>query len=319
MPSMDWPCLFATVKMVRVDAVTDTQITFSSRSSTNSYESFTVGLDQLLVDPPTDAPTPVAMTPGAIGYLYLSRDGWKQQAASGATLYKAGEDSYVLFKWPLCRPYRLLAYLRVKPTRIVIDGINLATGTPISIDALGPLAAPGQDLDWRAAAPLVVKLTGTAAAANGGQDFMLIWPKQIVVDGASLQKPHISASIDILDVMFGDFTQHLTWSEPGAPIDLKLSTTGFGKFKVTPQPIVYFARGMHVTYPEAILAECVHLDDVAEEDVREYVKLARARAKSLARKAGRTAKKAKPAGKAAAKSRAPAARAPRRGTAARRS
>lgn len=311
MPSMLEPCLYATVKMVRVDGVTDTQITFSSRSSADNYESFTVGLDQLLVDPPTDAPTPVALTPGAIGYLYLSRDGWTTKSASGAALYKAGDLNYVLFKWPLCRPYRLLAYLQVKPTKIVVEGTNLATGAPIAIDVLGVDAAPAQDLDWSAAAPIVVKLSGAAAAANGGQDFLMIWPKRIVVEGASLQKPHISASLDVLDVMFGDFTQHLTWSEPGAPIDLKLSTTGFGRFKVTPQPIVYLARGLRVTYPEAIAAECDQLKDVDEEDVREYVKAARRRANALAKQAGQKkgGKKPKPAAKGASRSRGPTPRA----------
>ena len=82
-------CLYATVKKVRVDAVTSTELTFSSRSSANKYESFTVALGEILVAPPTDAPLPVDLSPGAVGYLYLSKDGWKTTAKSGATLYKA--------------------------------------------------------------------------------------------------------------------------------------------------------------------------------------------------------------------------------------
>ncbi|MEQ1735265.1 MAG: hypothetical protein ABL886_02400 [Rhodoglobus sp.] len=281
-------CLYGLVKMVRVNDVTDQEIRFSSRSSTDDYESFVVPLGEVLVDPPTDAPTAVPLTPGAIGYLYLSRDGWKAQSSTGATLYKAGDKDYVLLKWPLCRPYRLLGDLRVTPTKITVEGLNVATGTPVTIDLLGGDAGPAQDIDWRAAAPIIVKLSDAGAAANGDQPLLMVWPKRIVVNAASVKKKHISATLDVLDVQYGDFNQHLKWSERGAPIDLRLSTTGFGLFKVTPNAIAYYAAGLRVTYPEEIVRECGYLDNVNEPDVRDHIRRARERGATDAERVGGT-------------------------------
>lgn len=280
MPLLEAPqCLYATVKMVRIDNVTNEDLTFSTRSSADDYQSFTVSLDHVLFAPPTDSLEPAALEPGAIGPLYLSRGGWQVTGNRGGALYKAGDDNYVLFKYPICKPWRLLAYLRVTPTKITVKGVDLATTLPVVIDVLGADAAPAQDLDWTAAAPIVVRLSNAGAAANGGRDLVMVWPQQIIVEGASIKKPNSRAKVDVLDVANGDFVQRLKWSERGAPIDLRLSSTGFGLFKVTPAPIVQYASGFRVTYPEAILRECKHFEHVDDDDVRDFVQRATKRAK----------------------------------------
>lgn len=255
---LDDPCRFALVLQVRVDAVDDAKKTlkFSSRSSTLELESFTVSLAEVLLAPPTHAPLPVPHTPGAIGNLYLSKQGWTATAASGATLYKAGDPSYVLFKWPRCIPFRTLDALRVTPSAIVLEGRNMATDKSITIDLLGPHAAPAQSIDWRAAAPLTIHLSDAGAQANGGEHVMSVWPKQLNVTCASLQKPHVSATIDVLDVFFADFNQRFAWSTPKTPIDLVLSVDGFDKLDVVPPSFIHLANGFPVSYPKEVAAEC---------------------------------------------------------------
>ena len=273
-------CKYALVLQARIDAVTATSVTFSSRSSKDELESFTVQLTEILQGPPTHAPLPVALTPGAIGNLYLSEDGWKQKAASGATLYKAGDKNVVLFKWPRCIPFRILDLLEVTPTKIWLEGTDTATKQPIKIDLLGADAAPAQSVNWRAAAPITVELSQAGSAANGGAKNVVVWPKKLEVTAASVRKPQVSATVDVLDVKFADFNQQFAWSQPKDPIALMLSTSGFNEFSVSPGPIVHLASGFPVAYPEDVAREC-ELLTTADPDVREICQRARARAAAL--------------------------------------
>src|SRR5215510_5613646 len=109
-------CLYAIVQQATITEVTAKTVSFSTRSSTKDSEVFTVPMTEILADPPAQAPQPVALTAGATGNLYLSKDGWKVTASSGSTIYEAGNANIVLFKWPKCFPYRMIGELSVNPT-----------------------------------------------------------------------------------------------------------------------------------------------------------------------------------------------------------
>ncbi|HEY3801927.1 MAG TPA: hypothetical protein VGL61_04940 [Kofleriaceae bacterium] len=236
-------CPYAIVQQVAITQFQGKQLSFQTRTQKNVLAEFTTTTDQILASPPTGAPTPVPWTPGAVGNLYLDRDSWNavQNNPSGG-LYGYNIPGAVLFKYPLCAPFRGIEPLDVLPTSIQVTDANGKT-----YDLLGPEVAAAQQITWNAA-------TNVRIALKSGE-VKEVWPVKITVSGSPKAYPNIKGGgpVDILDVDHGDFLQTLSWQNPKDPVTLRLNERGFEAFKIVQSAIHQFAAGANVTYPGALV------------------------------------------------------------------
>lgn len=240
------PCQFAIVQQVKIEGVTDTDVTFTTRSASRSGDpheclrrTFTVPRTEVHEAPITGAPRPVEMKSGAMGPLFLSRTAWKTTTPDGFKIH-GGERA--VFKWPLCAaaPTRLLSKLTVVPTSVAIRG-HLAGETDfLDIELLGPDAAGSQRIVWKGADHIDVRLTARGARRMGLKPRAMsvkLWPIWIAIKGAPAIDPAVVGEVDILNHEMADGAQELAFAKPGAPVTLSLTQDGVNAFHVTPQAI----------------------------------------------------------------------------------
>jgi hypothetical protein len=190
------------------------------------------------------APPPVAMVPGAVGSLILSRAGWQTTTPDGFALH--GND-HTVFKLPSCAgiPSRWLSPLSVVPASIVVRG-HLEGDTRFwNFELLGPDAAGSQALVWNSVDYLEVQLSPQRAKSLGlkAQTVAKVWPVRLVVRGAPTIDLAVSGEVDLLDHEMADGPQRIEYARPGEPIKLSLSQDGFSAFHVTAQVVAERASG----------------------------------------------------------------------------
>jgi hypothetical protein len=231
-------CDYAIVQQVGITSFDGTVVSFQTRSSADMLEEFTTNVSDVLRVPPLQAPDPVPLQPSAVGNLYLSRTGWATTSKAKNTIYGAGNQDAVLFKWPQCAPFRTIEPATIKPTSLVVTGKNLATGDVFTQDLLKLQGA--QQLVWNQAAPLSI-------ASGGGM--LKIWPTKItiVADSGTLD--------NLLDIDYADFVQTFGWSNPGAAITIRLADAGFAAFGMIPQAVHAIANNHNVAYKGPIMTK----------------------------------------------------------------
>jgi hypothetical protein len=240
------PCHFGIVQQVKIEGVTDTHVSFTTRSASRSGDpheclrrTFTVPRTEVHEVPIAGAPRSVAMKSGATGPLFLSRTGWKSKTPDGFGIH--GGDRAV-FKWPLCAAasQQLLSKLAVVPTSITIRGHLEGETDFIDIELLGADAAPSQRIVWGGADHIDVRLTAHGARRVGRKPratSVKLWPIWIAIKGAPAIDPSVVGEVDILNNEMADGTQELAFAKPGAPVTLSLTQDGVNAFHVTPQAI----------------------------------------------------------------------------------
>jgi hypothetical protein len=238
-------CPFAVVQQVAITSFDEKTLSFQSRTQTNQLGDFTATTDQILASPPTGAPTPVAWMAGAVGNLYLHRNGWQNaQNNPKGGLYGYNVPGAVLFKFPTCAPFRGIEPLDVVPTMIQVTGDDGQT-----YDLLGADVAPAQQITWNAAGKIRIALkTG---------EVKQVWPTKIAISGSPKAFPNIKGGgpVDVLDIEHADFLQSFSWQNPKDPVTLRLNERGFEAFKIVQSAIHQFAAGATVTYPGALVDE----------------------------------------------------------------
>jgi hypothetical protein len=249
-------CNFGVLSEVTIQEVTDTSVSFSARSASQSggsdeslLRTFTVPLTEVYATPIVGAPVPVQMAPGAIGSLFLSREGWKATTPDGFGIYGADQ---AIFKWPLCAaaPARLLSQLAIVPTSISVHGHLQGETAFFDLELVGPEAAESQDIVWRGADYIELRLSEAGARRlhlQPGQPGVMTvkaWPTRIVVKGSPTIDPSVSGEVDILDSELADSMQHLAFATPGAPVTLSLTQDGLGAFHVTPHIVAELSNAV---------------------------------------------------------------------------
>src|SRR5512144_223979 len=88
------PCQFGIVPQVKIEGLTDTHVSFATRSASRSGDphealrrTFTVPRTEVHDMPIAGVPRPVVMRPGAVGPLFLSRAGWKTTSPDGFAIH----------------------------------------------------------------------------------------------------------------------------------------------------------------------------------------------------------------------------------------
>lgn len=250
----DPECKFAIVQAT-IERVDDTMVTFTARGVSAAGDAdhflrktFTVPLAEVYTAPIDGAPTPVAMTPGAAGSLYLSRTGWGMRSSDGYNLF--GSDR-VIFKYPKCAGIAtpVLTQLRVLPTSIVVRGQLEGDDALFDIELLGFEAATSQNVTWNSAELIQLRLTSKGARRLRGESsevVVRIWPTQIIVKGAPEIDPTLSGEVDILNVEMAGEHQCIVFEEPGSPVTLSLTQDGVTAFHVTPQLVAEMSPGSPV-------------------------------------------------------------------------
>lgn len=253
------PCQFGIVPQVTIEAVTDTSVSFTTRSASRSGDphealrrTFTVPRTEVHEAPITGVPRPVAMKPGATGPLFLSRAGWKATTPDGFGIH--GHDRAVL-KLPSCAgaPRRVLSKLTVVPTSIAIRG-HLAGETDfVDIELLGPDAAGPQRISWQGADYIELRLTPRGArrlGLKGRATTAKLWPIWIAIKGSPEIDRAVFGEVDLLNRAMADGEQDLVFAKPGAPITLSLTQDGVNAFHVTPQAVAELSMDLrHANQP----------------------------------------------------------------------
>jgi hypothetical protein len=254
----DIMCLYAMLQQVEIDEVTPDKISFFTRSSLETRERFTVQAKDVWAVPPAQTPKAVKLQKGAVGNLYMTRAGWAAKAANGATIYEAGNDEVVLFKWPQCKPYRTIEDLDVVPSSIVVTGAAKNGQQKIKMDLLkDEFVAPHQSLVWNGAQEILIALSDTGVKKYE-TDTLAVWPTSIKVTGKPAA-PAIEGTVDILDAEYSDFIQTLAWKQVNAPVTLRLAVGGFNAFDAPPNALRYVALGYTTAYPMEIVQEWISL------------------------------------------------------------
>jgi len=236
-------CPYAIVQQVAITGFDGAKVTFQTRTQNNVLGEFSASATEILASPPTGAPTPVPWTVGSVGNLYLNRTGWDAaQANPNGGLYAYNIPGAVLFKYPVCAPFRGIEPLEVVPTAIQLTGDDGHV-----YDLLGSDMAPAQQIAWNAAAKIRITLkTGEAKE---------VWPVKLTISGSPKAFPNIKGGgpVDVLDVEHADFLQTIAWQNPKDPVTLRLNERGFEAFKIVQSAIHQFAAGANVTYPGALV------------------------------------------------------------------
>ncbi|HET7500324.1 MAG TPA: hypothetical protein VFK02_04950 [Kofleriaceae bacterium] len=185
------------------------------------------------------APESVKLHPGAIGPLYLSREGWNATSPDGFGIYGA---KFASIKFPQSAAIGAapLVRLTVIPTSIRITGHLAGASAFFDLELLGPDAADSQDLVWNSADYLDVRLTEQGARRlnlDPTSSTVKVWPVQIAIQGAPSIDPTTAGALDLLDGELAGSMQRLVFAKQGAPIVLALTQDGIDQFHVTPQAV----------------------------------------------------------------------------------
>lgn len=247
------PCRYAIVEQVMIDRVEEDKVGFFTRADGEGDDDrlrrhFTAKLVDILADAPDQAPPAVELRAGAVGNLYLSKEGWKIRSddQERRPIYGAERPGFVTFKWPQCAaaPLRFISNLRVIAERIVVRGV--AAGTPgrvVEIDLFGPDAAVTQRIDWNGAQDLAIQLTDRGATQLGLPRSVTLWPTRIVVSGRPASNPSVSGQVDLLDGALAAIAQTIAWSDRPTELLVRLTQAGFARFHVVPNAIRQISRG----------------------------------------------------------------------------
>jgi hypothetical protein len=241
------PCVAASTKLVKIEDVSDTHVTFSTRSASGAggaeqslLRTFTVPLTEVYTTPSEQGPLPVELKKGNTGALFLTRKGWETKSADGFSIF--GSDA-ALFKIPNCAAamQRLLTNLSVVPTSILIRG-HLQDDTEFfDIELIGPDAAQSQAIHVNSADYIDVRLTSRGARRVRLKSRSMtakLWPISIKIKGYPAIDLAVSGEVDLLDIEMADGEQELQYTRPGSPIKVALTQTGVAAFHVTPQAVV---------------------------------------------------------------------------------
>jgi hypothetical protein len=243
---------FALVQQVKIEAVDEREVTFSTRATPahgahgaddNLRKTFVVARAEVWAQPIAGAPPAVALVAGAIGNLYLSREGWQALSPDGFRVFGAGTE-LPMFKYPWCAAGpRILANLSVVPTSIVVRGQLAGSGEPVAIELIGSAgdhdAAESQNIQWNGASDVALRLTARGAARLGlpaAVTTALVWPTRIVVTGSPARDLSVTGEVDLLDSESAGFLQHLAYDKRGQAVMLSLTLDGVSAFHVEPAP-----------------------------------------------------------------------------------
>ena len=235
---------FAMVEKVQIEKVDDNNVTFATRSGTNSEDrdeclrrTFTCPVSEVWTHRIAGAPAPVAMRPGAVGNLFLSSTALQTKSVDGYPIYGAGTP-LLRNKFPdEAAVSQLGGELSVIPTSIVVHGTLRGGHTFFDIELLGPDAADAQDIVWNGAEHIKLRLTGRGAKhlhMGAHATTVEVWPTKITVTGSPAGDPADTGSIDILDDELAAQAQHLVFASHGAAVSLALTQLGFAVFHVVP-------------------------------------------------------------------------------------
>jgi len=233
---------YAIVEQVRVEHVDDKNVSFSTRARLSGLDddfprkTFTCATSEVWTAPIAGAPAPVAMAPGEVGNLYLSRAGWATKTVDGYKIYSATGEP--IFKYPdAAAAPRMVSSLSVIPSRIIVRGMLEGHTQLVEIDLLGADAAQAQDIVWRGSDDIELRLTERGARhlhLRAGVKTAKLWPTKITVAGAPSVAPTTSGEVNLLDGELAAPIQHLEFAVHGAPVELALTQDGFAAFHVVP-------------------------------------------------------------------------------------
>lgn len=238
-------CDFGLVQEVTIEAVSAVAVTFSTRGDGSGTpddrlrKSFVVPRSEVHDGPFADAPSPVALVPGAIGALFLSRVGWQTRSVDGYSIYGLTQ---VVYKFPVCAaPTQLRSQLAVVPHGITVRGQIEGKGALVDIDLFGPDAAEAQAFRWGGSGDITVQLSEHGARRLGVAQSVKLWPTRIAVKGSPAFDPAVKGEVDLLDDEVATGTQEISYSRRGAPVLLWLTADGVNAFHVTPQLAAEFS------------------------------------------------------------------------------
>lgn len=239
---------YAALSQVRIETVTAHTVTFATRSGSVTGDRdeqlrrvFSVPLSEILTTPIFHAPSPVALVPGAIGTLFLSRTGWLTKSADGFGIH--GADRAV-FNWPhgTLSSMRYLTRLAIVPSSVIVRGHLSHDPTFYDVELLGEDALAEQDIRWNAAEPLVIRLSLRGARRlriPTRTTTVELWPTSLLITGSPAFDPSASGLFDLLDDRLAGVTQRFSLDGSGAPISLKLPRDGVSAFHTAPEATVH--------------------------------------------------------------------------------
>lgn len=235
---------YGLVQQVKIEAVNDSTVTFTTRSASKSGNpdeclprTFVCPLSEIYTGHIDGAPAPVALTPGAVGALYLSAAGWQITSVDGYQIYGAGTPMARL-KYPdKGAATELAGNLEIIPTSIVVHGVLEGQQVFFDLELLGPDATSAQHIVWNGLDGVTVHLTPRGARRLGLPAHTVsaeIWPTKILVTGAPSSDPAVSGAVDLLDSRQASQHQEFAFAGHGEPIQLSLTFAGFVAFHATP-------------------------------------------------------------------------------------
>src|ERR1041384_5681739 len=219
----DDPCRSASVKQVTIESVSDTNVSFSTRSASRTGDphecllrTFTVSRADVDMTPGKAAPPPVELKPGNTGLLYLTRAGWTAMSADGFAIHGSAE---VALKVPDCAAgtARLLPRLTVVPTSIVVRGHLAGELEFFDLELLGPDAADAQAIHWNSANYLDVRLSSRGARRlrlKSRSTAAKIWPIAIRIKGSPAFDLAVSGEVDLLSAEMAEGPQEVAYAKP---------------------------------------------------------------------------------------------------------
>lgn len=234
----------AVVEQVKIERIDETSVSFSTRTASKTgladdclLRTFTCPLSEVWTAPINGAPPPVAMRPGAIGCLYLSRAGWDTRSADGYMIFGA-TTGLPNFKYPdAAAAPRMISHLMVIPTRLVVRGTPEGGSEAVELDLLGSDVAQAQEIAWSGADFIEVRLTQRGSQRlhhTGCGDTLRVWPTRFTVTGAPAVEPTLTGEVDLLNSELAALVQRVSFTRHGAPISLALTQDGFSAFHVVP-------------------------------------------------------------------------------------
>ncbi|HEU4735047.1 MAG TPA: hypothetical protein VFT22_44455 [Kofleriaceae bacterium] len=189
------------------------------------------------MQPIPGAPAPVTLHPGAIGPLYLSREGFNAKSSDGFGIYGA---RVAVMKFPLdaAVPSPPITRLTVVPASIHVRGHLEGGKRFFELELLGPEAAASQDILWNGADYIELKLTEEGLRhvhAKPSSTVVHFWPVEIWIEGVPSINRSLSGKVNLLDGEKADGIQRITYASHGEPIAIGLTGDGISQFHVTPQ------------------------------------------------------------------------------------
>lgn len=235
---------FGLVPQVKIQAVDDQNVSFATRANGpgdakgSALKTFTVPRTEVYTATIPGAPISVEMKPGALGPLYLSREGWNI-TSDGHGIYGA-ERASIKYPDEGAVPSPPLTKLTIVPTSIRIHGQLQGKTEVCDIELLGNDAAESQDIVWNSADYIELQLTEHGARrlqVKSHSTKVKVWPTKVLIKGSSTIDRAVAGEVDILDSEKADSVQRFAFAKHGAPIMLVLTQDGVGAFHVTPQAV----------------------------------------------------------------------------------